>query len=563
MYKWLSKISQFFLILVLITSWVFAGWPQIYNFPPKIQEAHAIVDTFTTAGTFTDAWTAPADVFFVTAETWGGGGGSGGGTVKSGPGGSGGGGGAYAKKVISVTPGLTYTYVVGAAGLASGGTAGGNSSFTGDAAVQSLACGGTSGADDGGAAGAGGTIACSDGIAEFAGGAGAAGAGTSGGGGGESAGTTATGGSAVGTAGGTGTDGTDGSAGQVVNIVGVAGANPGAGAGGAGGRSGGAKVGAAGGVGQVRLTHVPITAALTGTVTASITEADIVAGGKTIILTVTGDTWVLDDGTFAAQRQNIINGIDSAQAEGTGWDAEVKAKEVVGAVVRTSATAVTITLTAQAGYNITATETITAIIPATALVAGAAITATPTFDITAVSDASITFLTSTDIFSSITPGSPVFATSTLSIDTNKTTGWNVTVSRDDADTTIDLDTNALVNIIDQTAWVPGAATTTAGNAARISSLINSGDVLAFRVMTASGTPSFFSTSWWGDTDEYIDSATTLWAGFDSSEREIGNSSVSSGGSAVLNTVLYYLDVSSTQPTGAYSGGITYTAYMNP
>jgi hypothetical protein len=35
-----------------------------------------------------------------------------------------------------------------------------------------------------------------------------------------------------------------------------------------------------------------VTAALTGTITASVTEADIVAGGKTIILTLTGDTWI-------------------------------------------------------------------------------------------------------------------------------------------------------------------------------------------------------------------------------------------------------------------------------
>jgi hypothetical protein len=37
------------------------------------------------------------------------------------------------------------------------------------------------------------------------------------------------------------------------------------------------------------------TAALTGTVTASITEADIVAGGKTIITTLTADTWTPSD----------------------------------------------------------------------------------------------------------------------------------------------------------------------------------------------------------------------------------------------------------------------------
>ena len=125
-------------------------------------------------------------------------------------------------------------------------------------------------------------------------------------------------------------------------------------------------------------------AALTGTATASITETDVVTGSKTVILTLTGDTWVTTGATFDAQRQNIINGIDSAQAEATGWDAEVKAKEVVGAVVRTSDTVVTITLTAQAGYNITATETITATIPATALTGAAALVASPTFTVSPI-----------------------------------------------------------------------------------------------------------------------------------------------------------------------------------
>ncbi|MBI5221901.1 MAG: hypothetical protein HY980_00155 [Candidatus Magasanikbacteria bacterium] len=178
--------------------------------------------------------------------------------------------------------------------------------------------------------------------------------------------------------------------------------------------------------------------------------------------------------------------------------------------------------------------------------------------------ASLTFTVSTDTFPALTPGSPVFATSTLSIDTNNTTGWNVTVSRDDPDTTIDLDTDATVNIIDQTAWSPGAATTTAGNAVRVSSLANSQKVLAFRVMTASGTASFVSSTWWGTTDAYIDSATSLWAGFNSTAKKVGDSSIScSGTNCARNTVLYYLDVASTQKTGAYSGGITYTATMNP
>ena len=122
-------------------------------------------------------------------------------------------------------------------------------------------------------------------------------------------------------------------------------------------------------------------AALTGTALAGITEADIVAGGKTIIITLTSDTWVAAGATFDAQRQNIINGIDSAQSEATGWDLVPKALQGVAGVVRTSNTIVTVTLDAFPTYNITAPETITATIPATAVVSGQSTVATPTMGI--------------------------------------------------------------------------------------------------------------------------------------------------------------------------------------
>lgn len=133
-----------------------------------------------------------------------------------------------------------------------------------------------------------------------------------------------------------------------------------------------------------------VTVALTGTATASITEADIVTGGKTIILTITGDTWIAAGaGSFDLQRDEIIAGIDSAQSEATGWDLVPKALQSLGGVVRTSDTIVTLTLDAFATYNITATETITATIPSTALVgAGGNVVATPTFAITAVASGS-------------------------------------------------------------------------------------------------------------------------------------------------------------------------------
>ena len=130
-------------------------------------------------------------------------------------------------------------------------------------------------------------------------------------------------------------------------------------------------------------------AIVTGTATASITEADVVTGGKTIIITLTGDTWVASGATFDAQRQNIINGIDSAQSEGTGWDAVVKAGLAVTTVVRTSDTVVTITLSAFASYNITAQETITVTVPASALTSGVVINAIPTFTVSTVATGSL------------------------------------------------------------------------------------------------------------------------------------------------------------------------------
>lgn len=125
-------------------------------------------------------------------------------------------------------------------------------------------------------------------------------------------------------------------------------------------------------------------AALSGTAVPSATEAQIVAGGRTIIITLSGDTWVAAGATFDAQRSNIIQGLDSAGGETTGWNNEVRDKQGVSGVVRTSDTVVTITLDAQAAYDITATETIVMTVPASALTGGVALVASPGFSVTPV-----------------------------------------------------------------------------------------------------------------------------------------------------------------------------------
>lgn len=123
------------------------------------------------------------------------------------------------------------------------------------------------------------------------------------------------------------------------------------------------------------------TAAITGTATASISETDIVTGGKTIIITLTGDIWVAAGGAFDAQRANILAGLDGSAT----WDAEVADQQTAGTVVRTSDTVVTITLEAAVTYDISSTDTVTVIVPSSALATNLVpVTGTPTFAITAV-----------------------------------------------------------------------------------------------------------------------------------------------------------------------------------
>ena len=122
--------------------------------------------------------------------------------------------------------------------------------------------------------------------------------------------------------------------------------------------------------------------AVTGTLSDNGTPSEIVAGGETLILTLTATKWVTAGATFNAQRQNIIDGIDSNLADERGWDAE-RSGLAVGNVVRTSDTIVTITLGALTDYTIPATETLTVVVPASALVFSLPRTGSPTFQIVA------------------------------------------------------------------------------------------------------------------------------------------------------------------------------------
>lgn len=95
-------------------------------------------------------------------------------------------------------------------------------------------------------------------------------------------------------------------------------------------------------------------------------EADIVAGGKTIILTLTDETWVTAGTAFDAIRDDIIFGITSNLNEPGSWNA-ARATVPVTDVVRTSNTVVTITLSALPTYSISENETLSFKAPALAI----------------------------------------------------------------------------------------------------------------------------------------------------------------------------------------------------
>lgn len=96
------------------------------------------------------------------------------------------------------------------------------------------------------------------------------------------------------------------------------------------------------------------------------TQEQIQAGGETIVLTLTGSTWVDAGVPFDGVKDDISNGISGDGITATSWDFTVpiaQALNLYAGIVRTSDTVVTITLPAVPSYSIDADETITVTVP--------------------------------------------------------------------------------------------------------------------------------------------------------------------------------------------------------
>lgn len=122
-------------------------------------------------------------------------------------------------------------------------------------------------------------------------------------------------------------------------------------------------------------------AVITGDV--SNTEAAIVAGHSTTV-TISNDTLVAAGAAFDAVRQALIDGDTSAQSELLGFNAVVRDNEPVTSVTRLSDTSYRIDWSPAPTYDITANETRTVTVPASALVTSvSALVAVPTIGVTA------------------------------------------------------------------------------------------------------------------------------------------------------------------------------------
>ncbi|OIQ58737.1 hypothetical protein MOTE_17290 [Moorella thermoacetica] len=134
------------------------------------------------------------------------------------------------------------------------------------------------------------------------------------------------------------------------------------------------------------------TATLSGTITQSTTESNIVSGGRTIIITLADDTWAADVASDPSKYYALFDGLSApAGADGDKWNNDVineiknKASTDPSVFVRTSDQVLTITLPPVNGFDITGDITVSLTIPASVLTtANEPITVSPAFTISAI-----------------------------------------------------------------------------------------------------------------------------------------------------------------------------------
>ena len=181
---------------------------------------------------------------------------------------------------------------------------------------------------------------------------------------------------------------------------------------------------------------------------------------------------------------------------------------------------------------------------------------------------SLTFTIDTDNVSfvgAVTPGTPVSTSSVLTVNTNNSTGYNITINRASTTPTLFIFAdNATTTVSDTPSgnnWTsPGAsATTTAGPSAVWTDGTTKG--LGFRTKQTGTNSGAYHSAWWGSSDA---GANAKYSGISTSTAAqlFSQNNVGTGSNENI-TVEYRIDVSGTQRSGTYiSSPVTYTATVN-
>lgn len=160
-------------------------------------------------------------------------------------------------------------------------------------------------------------------------------------------------------------------------------------------------------------------------------------------------------------------------------------------------------------------------------------------------------------FATLSPGTPKYATSTLTINTNASGGYVTSLTRASTTATLASGANTIGDIPNGNNWTAPSATTTAGPSAVWTSGTTVG--LGFRIANQT-TSCGYSSTWWGTAE---DAAGAKFSGVSTSTASAANSRIANcnffNGSDTFQRVQYKIDVSGAQATGDYSSSpITFT-----
>lgn len=174
-----------------------------------------------------------------------------------------------------------------------------------------------------------------------------------------------------------------------------------------------------------------------------------------------------------------------------------------------------------------------------------------TVSVTVLQSLTMTLATSTIPLGSLSPGVPIIGTTSTSVSTNNSNGWNLTLNRASSSSTL-IHSDLTTLFPDFTpAWDDSAP-----NSVIASSI---GAKLSFRTYQTGTDAALYSSTWWG-TDDTAPNA--KWGGTPTTGKKIANVATYVG---TAQAVIYGVraDAPATQKAGAYSGSITMTALVNP